>query len=148
VRIGGEVFGYRNIGVDFPPGRWSAAEGRLLRAALEAAGVPSAENALAPKVAGDLLGNVRVRDVGINWGDAAGLLGMPRRGCPARCHWRSPGPASDGWRGSSGCTRSTTCEPICLPVSPITANVVLAACTSNPMYLLIAILLRGLSSQP
>jgi hypothetical protein len=35
---------------------------------------------LAPKVAGDLLGNVRVRDAGINWGDASGVLRMPGRG--------------------------------------------------------------------
>jgi hypothetical protein len=84
VRVGEEAYGYRNVAVDFPPGRRSAAERRRLRArmraALEAAGVPSAENTLSPKVAGDLLGNVPVRDAGINWGDAAGLLGMPRRG--------------------------------------------------------------------
>jgi hypothetical protein len=84
VRVGEEAYGYRNIGVDFPPGRRSAAEGRKLRtrmrAALEAAGIPSAPNTLSPKVGGDLLGNVRVREVAINMGDAAGLLRAPGRG--------------------------------------------------------------------
>jgi hypothetical protein len=83
VRVGDEVFGYRNVGVDLPRGRRSAAEGRLLRnrvwVALETAGVVMAETAGAPKVGGDMLGSVRVREVAANWGDASGLARPPPR---------------------------------------------------------------------
>jgi hypothetical protein len=77
VRVGDEVHGYRNIGVDLPRGRRSAVEGRRLlnrvRAALEARGVPLAETALAPKVGGDIRGSVQVRELALGGGDAAGL---------------------------------------------------------------------------
>jgi hypothetical protein len=84
VRVGDEVYGYRNVGVDLPCGRRSAAERRLLRnrvrTALEVAGVVMAETAVAPKVGGDLRGNVLVREVAMSWGDASGLAQPPRRG--------------------------------------------------------------------
>ena len=77
VRVGDEVHGYRNVGVDLPRGRRSAAEGRRLlnrvRAALEARGVPLAETALAPKVGGDIRGSIQVREVTLGGSDAAGL---------------------------------------------------------------------------
>jgi len=77
VRVGAEVFGCRNVGVDLPAERRSASAARLLRgrvrAALEAAGVVLAETAVAPRVGGDLTGNVRVREVAANWADASQL---------------------------------------------------------------------------
>jgi hypothetical protein len=75
VQVGDEAHGYRNVGVDLPKGRRSAAEGRSLRkrlwAALEGAGVVMAENAIAPKVTGDLRGSVRVHAAVAN-GDVPG----------------------------------------------------------------------------
>ncbi len=83
VRVGDEVHGFRNVGVDLPRARRSAAEGRLLRnrvrAALEGAGVILAPTAIAPKVEGDILGNVRVRELPVNWADASGLAEAPPR---------------------------------------------------------------------
>ncbi len=77
VRVGDEVFGCRNVGVDLPAGRRSASATRRLRnalhRALEAAGVVQAETAVAPRVGGDLTGNVRVRAVAVSWGDASQL---------------------------------------------------------------------------
>jgi hypothetical protein len=82
--VGDEVHGYRNVGIDLPCGRRSATEGRVLHnrvwAALEVAGVVMTETAVAPKVGGDLRGNVLVRDVAMSWGDASGLAQPPRRG--------------------------------------------------------------------
>lgn len=67
INLGGEVHGFCNVGVTLPKKRRSAHESRELRqgvsAALTAAGVLMAENALAPKVGGDLRGQVWVRDV-------------------------------------------------------------------------------------
>jgi hypothetical protein len=84
VRLGEELLGYRNVAVDLPARRCSAAEGRLLRsrvrAALETGGVTLAEHARAPKVAGEIRGSIRVRDVGMSWGDASGLVRAPGQG--------------------------------------------------------------------
>jgi hypothetical protein len=81
VRVGEEVLGWRNVGVDLPRRRRSAAEGRLLRervlAALEGAGVVRTATAGAPKVDGQLLGHVRVREVAPSWGDASGFARGP-----------------------------------------------------------------------
>lgn len=64
INIGAELHGYRNIGVELPRSR-SKHEGTLLklrvRAGLELAGVTVAENALAPKVPGGMLGQVQVQ---------------------------------------------------------------------------------------
>lgn len=64
VRVGDEVHGCRNVGIDLPRGRRSAAEGRALGnrvwAALEVAGVVMVATAGAPRGTGDILGNVRV----------------------------------------------------------------------------------------
>jgi hypothetical protein len=82
VRVGDDVHGYRNVAVDLPRGRRSAAEGRRLRnrvwTALEAAGVVMAETAGAPKVGGDLRGNVQAPEVAPNWADASGLVRAPQ----------------------------------------------------------------------
>jgi hypothetical protein len=79
VHVGNEVHGFRNVGVGLPRRRRSANESCLLRkrvwAALEAAGVTMAETADEPKVAGDLLGNVRVRELAVDWRDASRLAG-------------------------------------------------------------------------
>jgi hypothetical protein len=84
VRVSDEVFGCRNVGVDLPPGRRAAGAGRLLRdrvrSALEAAGVVLAETAVAPRVGGDVTGNVRVREVAASWGDASQLARPARQG--------------------------------------------------------------------
>ena len=65
VRVGADQNGYCNVGVDLPRARRSAREHRELRLrlrdGLERAGVVLAEDALAPKVGGDLRGTVRVR---------------------------------------------------------------------------------------
>jgi hypothetical protein len=83
VRVGDEVYGYCNVGIDLPRVRRSAAETRLLRnrlsRALETAGVVMAATAGAPRVVGDVLGSVRVRLVAANWKDASGLAGPPPR---------------------------------------------------------------------
>jgi hypothetical protein len=50
-----------------------------VRDALEKAGVVMVATAGAPKVAGELLGNVRVREVDPSWGDASGLARSPPR---------------------------------------------------------------------
>jgi hypothetical protein len=64
INVGAEAHGYRNLGVKLPRPK-SKHEGTLLklrvRAALELAGVTVAENALAPKVPGGLLGQVQVK---------------------------------------------------------------------------------------
>jgi hypothetical protein len=82
VRVGDDVHGYRNLGVDLLRCRRSAAESRLLRsrvwAALEAAGVVMAQAAVAPKVGGDFRGHVQVREPSVSWSDAAHLAGPPR----------------------------------------------------------------------
>ncbi len=84
VRVGEEGLGCRNVGVELPPGRRSASAGRLLRArvrsALEAAGVVLVETTLAPRVGGDVAGNVRVREVAASWGDASQLARPAPRG--------------------------------------------------------------------
>ena len=76
VRVGDEAHRYRNVGVDLPKGRRSASAGRLLRsrvwAALEGAGFVMAENAIAPKVTGDLRGSVRVRKAAASRGAPEG----------------------------------------------------------------------------
>jgi hypothetical protein len=73
VRVGEEALGHRNVGIDLPAGRRSAAEGRSLRArmraALEAGGVPLAENTLAPRVGGVIRGAIPVRETPVTWGD-------------------------------------------------------------------------------
>lgn len=83
VRLGDEVFGCRNVGLDLPAQRRSATATRLLRArvrdALERAGVILAETALAPRVSGDIRGSVRVREVAPTQKDAAHMLQPPRR---------------------------------------------------------------------
>lgn len=84
VRVGEDVFGCRNVGVDLPRARLRAAETRLLRqrvrAALEREGVVLAEAALSPKVAGDIRGSVRVREVVTTLMDGAHMLkGSSRR---------------------------------------------------------------------
>jgi len=48
-----------------------------VRSALEAAGVVMTETAGAPRVGGDILGNVRVREVAAIWGDASGFARPP-----------------------------------------------------------------------
>jgi hypothetical protein len=82
-RVGEEAFGCRNVGVDLPRARRSTDERRALvnrvRAALEAAGVVLAETAVAPRVRGDVVGNVRVREVEPSWGDGARLATPARR---------------------------------------------------------------------
>ncbi|MFT3773972.1 MAG: hypothetical protein QM820_52050 [Minicystis sp.] len=82
IHLGDDVFGCRNIGVDLPRQRRSATATRLLRQrvrdALERAGVVLAESALAPKVAGDIRGSVRVREITPTYGDAAHMLRPPR----------------------------------------------------------------------
>jgi len=84
VHVGDDAFGCRNVGVELPRGRRSAAATRLLRqrvrAAMEQAGVVLAESALAPRVAGDIRGSVRVREVAPTYADAAHVLRAPRRG--------------------------------------------------------------------
>jgi hypothetical protein len=84
VRVAAEAYGSRNIGIDLPPGRRSALEGRAMRGrmreALERAGVVMAVTAIAPKAAGDLRGTVRVREVTPNRRDASHMLRPPRRG--------------------------------------------------------------------
>jgi hypothetical protein len=84
VHVGDDVFGCRNLGVVLPPGRRSAAATRLLRLrvrdALEKAGVVLAESALAPRVAGDLRGSVRVREVTATYLDAAHVQRAPADG--------------------------------------------------------------------
>lgn len=83
VHVGEDAFGCRNVGVELPRGRRSAAATRLLRQrvreALERGGVVLAESALAPRVAGDIRGSVRVREVAPTYGDAANMLQPPRR---------------------------------------------------------------------
>jgi hypothetical protein len=83
VRVGAEVHSYRNVGVDLPRARRSTEEARALRRrvseAAEAAGVALAENALAPKVGGDLRGSVQVREVRRSGGDASHLMRGPQR---------------------------------------------------------------------
>jgi hypothetical protein len=85
VRVGDEVFGCCNVGVDLAPTRRRrpAAAGRALRRrvldALERAGVVLAELAIAPRVAGELRGSVRVRESVPSQGDAAHMLRAPRR---------------------------------------------------------------------
>ena len=65
VRVGADQNGYCNIGVDLPRARRTAQANRelrlRLREGLERAGVMLAEDALAPKVGGDLRGTVLVR---------------------------------------------------------------------------------------
>ena len=82
VHVGEDVFGCRNVGVDLPRARRSAAETRALRQrvrdALERIGVILAESALAPRVMGDVRGSVRVRDVAPTRADASHML-MPSR---------------------------------------------------------------------
>jgi hypothetical protein len=81
-RIGDEMLGFRNVGVDLPRRRMSAHEARILRSrvrdALEKAHVVLAPSALAPRVAGDICGSVRVRVLAVGSGDAARLLQPPR----------------------------------------------------------------------
>ena len=77
VRVGDEATGFRNVGVDLPPGRRAAAERRALlrklHAALEGAHVTMAPNALAPLVKGDLRGQVQVREVTVSGRDLSHL---------------------------------------------------------------------------
>jgi len=88
VRVGAEAYAFRNIGVDLPLGRRSVDERRSLRGrmrdALERAGVTLAENAITPRVAGDLRGSVRVRVVQTSSADASALL----RGAGLSPRWR------------------------------------------------------------
>ena len=67
VRVGADQNGYCNLGVDLPRARRSAQANRelrlRLREGLERAGVVLAEDALAPRVGGDLRGTVHVRKV-------------------------------------------------------------------------------------
>jgi hypothetical protein len=83
VRVGDEGFGCRNVAVDLPSGRRPATEQRSLlrrlRQALEEAGVVLAGTAIAPKVWGDIVGNVRVREVAPSWSDAAHFGRTPGR---------------------------------------------------------------------
>jgi hypothetical protein len=83
VRVGEEGFGCRNVAVDLPPGRRSVADRRVLvnrmRRALEEAGVVLAETAIAPRVWGDIVGNVRVKEVAPSWSDAAHFGRTPGR---------------------------------------------------------------------
>jgi hypothetical protein len=83
VRVGEEGFGCRNVAVDLPPGRRSATDRRTLvlraRQALEEAGVVLAGTAIAPKVWGDIVGNVRVKEVAPSWSDAAHFGRSPGR---------------------------------------------------------------------
>ncbi|APR84068.1 Hypothetical protein A7982_09417 [Minicystis rosea] len=83
IHVGEDVFGCRNVGVDLPRARRPAAATRLLRQrvrdALERAGVILAESALSPKVAGDIRGSVRVREVAPSYGDASHMLRPSRR---------------------------------------------------------------------
>jgi hypothetical protein len=69
VRVGADQNGYCNIGVDLPRARRNAQASRelrlRLREGLERAGVVLAEDALAPKVGGDLRGTVQVRKVAV-----------------------------------------------------------------------------------
>jgi hypothetical protein len=50
-----------------------------VRNALEAAGVVLVETAIAPRVGGDVVGNVRVREVAVSWGDASHLARPAQR---------------------------------------------------------------------
>ena len=81
VRVGEDTLGFRNVGVDLPAGKRTAAARRLLvnrmRNALEVAGMALVETAIAPKVDGHILGNVRVREVAVNWADASQLARPP-----------------------------------------------------------------------
>ena len=83
VRVAEEAYGSRNVGIDLPRGRRSAAEGRAMRRrvreALEAAGVALVETAIAPTVAGDMRGTVRVREGAPSRGDAAHVAQPPRQ---------------------------------------------------------------------
>ncbi len=86
VRVGAEVFGCCNVGVDLPDDRGRrrpAAAARSLRRrvqdALEQAGVVLAELALAPRVPGDVRGSVRVRESVPDHTDAADMVSAPRR---------------------------------------------------------------------
>ena len=83
IHVGEDVFGCRNVGIDLPRQKRTASATRLLRQrvrdALERAGVVLAESALAPKVAGDIRGSVRVREVAPSYGDASHMLRAPRR---------------------------------------------------------------------
>lgn len=82
VRLGDEGIGCRNVGIDLPRERRSAAATRLLRqrvrGALERNGVILAETALAPPVGGDIRGSVRVRVVEPTHKDAAHMLFAPQ----------------------------------------------------------------------
>ena len=75
LRVGAAHNGFCNVGLDLPRARRTAHGSRLLRLrlheALERAGVEMAENALAPKVGGDLRGMVQVRAMAAR--DSAGM---------------------------------------------------------------------------
>jgi hypothetical protein len=75
VRVGGDHNGFCNVGLDLPRERHRAQAGRLLRLrlreGLERAGVVMAEDALAPKVGGDLRGTVQVRPPALRRVDGA-----------------------------------------------------------------------------
>ncbi|MEP7120505.1 MAG: hypothetical protein ABJE95_06340 [Byssovorax sp.] len=75
LRVGAAHNGFCNVGLDLPRARRTAQGSRMLRLrlheALERAGVEMAENALAPKVGGDLRGTVQVREVACAASEAA-----------------------------------------------------------------------------
>jgi hypothetical protein len=78
VHVSAEAHGFRNVGVELPLCGRSVAERRTLRGrtreALERAGVTLAQNAITPRVTGELRGSVRVRDLQASTGDSSALL--------------------------------------------------------------------------
>jgi hypothetical protein len=81
VHVGDDAHGFRNVSVRLPQARRSAIERRALlrrvRAALEQLHVTMAPNALAPRVDGDLCGQVQVGAVVAGRGDASHLGQAP-----------------------------------------------------------------------
>jgi hypothetical protein len=83
VRVGDEVHGYANVGVDLPRGRRSAAEGRLLRnrvrAAARGGGRAAGGDGPRPSAEGDVRESIQVRDVTVSRSDLASIV-TPRAG--------------------------------------------------------------------